>query len=194
LPVTPSRVALPPSPAVFLSNAIQRFRPSTELVVANFNQASQAVGEESDKALSFTQEFMSNSMNIARVSAVCELAILLYTAVPVFYYKLVLPAERVGFKAPYTLQVPYPSGQTLLSKDFSVLLVAWLIPTVVLPYIAGTLISFRNRDSVDEISAGIVRLASAVATSYGIPESVLSSKTRIISAATALSFAVAEIL
>lgn len=61
-----------------------------------------------------------------------------------------------------------------------------------LPVIFGAVISFRGRKDVDPVSSGIVRLVSAVASQWGVPEQLLSPKTRILSAATALSFAVAE--
>lgn len=46
----------------------------------------------------------------------------------------------------------------------------------------------------DPVSAGIVRLAAAVSSDFGVPQTLVSSKTRIISASTALAFAVVELI
>ena len=69
-----------------------------------------------------------------------------------------------------------------------------MVPTVLLPVVFGYLISFRHHEGVDPISSGIVRLVCAVSSPWGVPEGLLSQKARVMSAATALSFAVAEAL
>lgn len=107
------------------------------------------------------------------------------------------PAFKVTFtppgsSAPMTLGIPYPPASVFLSKDTYALISQWAVPTLVLPVIFGNLISFQTQKDVDPISAGIVRLACAVSWSWGVSEDLLSTKTRVVSAALALSFAVAE--
>lgn len=55
LPVTPSRIALPASPARMLSNAVARIRPEVDGVVANVHRAAEQLEVEKDKALATTK-------------------------------------------------------------------------------------------------------------------------------------------
>lgn len=55
VPVTPSRIALPASPARMLSAAVARFRPEIDGVVANVNRTAEQIGTEKDKALASTK-------------------------------------------------------------------------------------------------------------------------------------------
>lgn len=88
----------------------------------------------------------------------------------------------------------YPPSTIFTSRDLYALIAQWSLPTLVLPIILGNLISFQNHPDVDPITAGIVRLVCAISSHWGVPEELLSSKTRVVSAATVLAFSVAEIL
>ena len=82
--------------------------------------------------------------------------------------------------------------ETLISRDLYTLLAQWAIPTLVLPLFAGALVTFSDRKDIDPVSSGIVRLACVCSSTWGVPDELLSSKTRIIAAATSLAFATAE--
>lgn len=88
----------------------------------------------------------------------------------------------------------YPPSSVFTTKDLYTLIAQWSLPTLVLPIILGNLISFQSHADVDPITAGIVRLVCAISSQWGVPEELLSSKTRIVSAATVLAFSVAETL
>ena len=57
IPVTPSRVALPASPAhLLLSNTVARIRPDMDGVVANVNRTAEQLGARRDEALIITKQ------------------------------------------------------------------------------------------------------------------------------------------
>ena len=229
LPMTPSRIALPASPARLLSSAISRIRPDMGGVVVNMNRTAEQLGARRDEALTSTKkvqrdpftslvrvvgsrivQFMSNSPNIATLSVIWDLVVLLYTFIPtvtrevsclqiVYALLLLITLSQITFTVPgssitSSFVLRHPPAAVFFSKDLYALVLQWAVPTLFLPFVFGFLISFRGRGGVDPISSGIVRLVCAVSSSWGVPDSLLSQKTRIISAATALSFAVAEAL
>lgn len=100
----------------------------------------------------------------------------------------------LGSSSPFSFGLSHPPAAIFLSKELYILIAAWAVPTIILPVIFGYLISFQGPSGVDLVSSGIVRLVCAVSPPWDVPEDFLSSKTRVISAATALSFAVAEAL
>lgn len=70
-----------------------------------------------------------------------------------------------------------------------------MIPTIIAPQVAGTLISFTTpRKDLDPLSAGIVKLALAVILddSWFAVRGTTVSQWRIVGAATSLAFAMAE--
>ena len=101
--------------------------------------------------------------------------------------------KKSGAISAAILAIPYPPMSYLLSTPLYKTAVAWAIPTLIIPQLFGTLISFSSpRKEVDPLSAGIVRLAIVAAGTWGLDNDVLSSKWRILSAAVSVAFAVAE--
>jgi hypothetical protein len=97
-----------------------------------------------------------------------------------------------GSKGSIELAFTVPPVETLISRDLYLLIAQWAVPTLVLPFLAGALVTFSDRKDIDPVSSGIVRLACVCSSTWGIPPDLLSVKTRVISAATALAFATAE--
>ena len=115
--MTPSRIALPASPAHLLSSAVARIRPDLDGVVVNVNRTAEQFSARRDKALATTRkvqhdsfmslfcvvgsravQFLSSSPNIAILSVIWEFITLLYAFIPTvteevrFQQKVSLPS------------------------------------------------------------------------------------------------------
>jgi len=188
---TPSKVPLPPSPVRSLINGLaERVRPDVNGVVGNVGFAKEQFSLETDKALAATKRFLSNSPNIASLTVLWELMVLVVSFIP--WKSLPIVVTPPGSKGPIELAFTVPPVETLISRDLYLLIAQWAVPTLVLPFLAGALVTFSDRKDIDPVSSGIVRLACVCSSTWGIPPDLLSVKTRVISAATALAFATAE--
>ena len=91
--------------------------------------------------------------------------------------------------------IPYPTPSYLFSGTFWTILAKWSLPTLVIPQLCGALISFSIPPrEVDPVTIGIVRIACSVASHWGIPDDVLGSRWRLLSASVGAAFAFAEAL
>lgn len=110
------------------------------------------------------------------------------------------------------LHVPYPPGWFLQTLWPYTTLLLWLIPTVILPQLIGTLVSFRpathgavKRDGeatevrqaggeADPLTAAIIRVACVFAGDWGLDWSTvgINKKWRVLGSSVAAAFALAE--
>ncbi|KAF9517382.1 hypothetical protein BS47DRAFT_1339674 [Hydnum rufescens UP504] len=172
---TPSKVPLPPSPVRSLINGLaERVRPEVNGVVGNVGFAKEQFSLETDKALAATKRFLSNSPNISSLTVLWELMVLVVSFIP--WKSLPIVVTPPGSKGPIELAFTVPPVETLISRDLYLLIAQWAVPTL----------------DIDPVSSGIVRLACVCSSTWGVPPDLLSVKTRVISAATALAFATAE--
>ena len=58
----------------------------------------------------------------------------------------------------------------------------------------GRVVNFRDGRDIDPLTSSIARLVCVLSIPWGIPEELLSVKSRILAASTALAFAIAEAL
>ncbi|KAJ7355519.1 hypothetical protein DFH08DRAFT_772563 [Mycena albidolilacea] len=177
-----------------VSQAVQRFKESEEHALRSANES-----------LIAFRGFLSNSRNIWSLTAVFELLFILYTIIPWQTYDL-----NIGST---TFALSYAPGYTYRYPGFIPTLTHWFIPTLLLPALVGTLISFSPATPTatptraipfDPLTASIVRLAlqfaynpasppapgSGVSPTYA--QDPLGPQLRVLTAAVGLAFSFAE--
>ncbi|KAF8645597.1 hypothetical protein AX16_007679 [Volvariella volvacea WC 439] len=87
------------------------------------------------------REFLSNSRNIWSLTAVAEFIRVLYVVIPWKQYDIALKQDTP------LLSLYYPPLETFTSSAFWTILLHWALPTLVIPAIFGTMISFHPTPS-----------------------------------------------
>lgn len=118
-----------------------------------------------------------------------------------------LPLSPSASKSSPSLPLVYPPLNTFHKTDLGTILVHWAIPTLILPALFGTIISFRPSSTpsqqlpFDPLTASIVRLAAQAAYPYSslFPSKareraidVMGSNARLVAAGVGVAFAFAE--
>nr|GAT55075.1 predicted protein [Mycena chlorophos] len=143
---------------------------------------------------------LSDSKNIWTMTAVFELLYILYITIPWHYHQVAVGGNVVA--------IPYPPSYTLRYPGFLPTLAHWFIPALLLPALAGCIISFSPalpnattwRVPFDPLTASIIRLAlqfaynpATAATNNVVgAQDVLGLRLRAINAAVGVAFAFAE--
>ncbi|KAJ7224507.1 hypothetical protein GGX14DRAFT_650874 [Mycena pura] len=177
-----------------VNQVVQRFKDSEENALRSANEG-----------LIAFRAFLSNSQNIWSLTALFELLFILYTIVPWQTYAISVAGTTVA--------VSYPPLDTYRYPGFVPTLTNWAIPTLLLPALVGTVISFSpaipsstpsRAVTFDPLTASIIRLAlqfaynPATARSPGIgigpvyAQDVLGLRIRVLTAAVGVAFAFAE--
>ncbi|KAK7441732.1 hypothetical protein VKT23_016395 [Stygiomarasmius scandens] len=209
-PVTPSSLPpLPESPetsALVDRSAMDRSiidhipRPQVQGIVQAMKRHEEAVLQSSNEMFINLRAFLSNSRNIWSLTALFELLYILLTVIPWNYWEFPLgssPAQASEAEAHLSsppssskLFFPYPPLSTFRSTVFWTLLMHWFIPSLLVPSIVGTLITFKPQSTpaeqvivdddgevverrpvqqatpFDPLTASIVRLAAHIAYPY----------------------------
>jgi len=159
--------------------------------------------------------FLSNSRNIWSLTALLELLYLLYT---------IIPWKTVEFSLSHTatpsspkISLIYPPWTAFVTYAFWSAIVHWSIPTLFIPALFGTIISFNPAESrlqladarqrtaqqfpripFDPLTASIIRLAAQIAYPFATDDSgiqaldVLGLRWRALSASLGVAFAFSE--
>ncbi|KAJ6581267.1 hypothetical protein B0H19DRAFT_1114522 [Mycena capillaripes] len=180
-------------------------RPDVSLVVQRFRQSEESARRSANEGLIAFRGFLSNSRNIWSLTAFCELIYILYTIIPWQTYNLNLGRT--------TFSLPYPPSYTLSYPGFIPTLTHWAIPTLILPALLGTIISFSPATPTatptravpfDPLTASIIRLALQFAYNPATPptpgpgngplyaQDALGVRLRVLNAAVGLAFSFAE--
>ncbi|KAF7356804.1 SAP domain-containing protein [Mycena venus] len=180
-------------------------RPDVSLVVQRIKESEENARRSANEGLIAFRGFLSNSRNIWSLTAVFELLFILYTIIPWQTYNLNLGRT--------TFALPYPPSYTLSYPGFIPTLTHWFIPTLVLPALLGTLISFSPATPTpsptraipfDPLTASIIRLALQFAYNPATPptpgpgvgplyaQDPLGVRLRVLNAAVGLAFSFAE--
>ncbi|KAG8922110.1 hypothetical protein FRC02_012129 [Tulasnella sp. 418] len=216
VPLPPS-VILSPTRSV-ISEFLEKARavaPETELMAQLVQDKTKVVSGEADKLLSSSRIFLSNAKNISSITVLLELLFIIYNIVPWNYYPIPLnppysvkptgpiPSEANPSAVPLVstrvATIPYPPLDYVTSSAPYITLLLWSIPTLIVPQIFGTLISFRNKDlnqESDPLTAAIIRVACALAGDWNLGDWTttlrITKKWRLLSACVACAFALAE--
>ncbi|PPQ98649.1 hypothetical protein CVT24_004147 [Panaeolus cyanescens] len=210
-PATPSSLPpLPPSPAKSLIEHIPNAASNVRAAVEHIKQ--QEVLQNGNELLIALRAFLSNSRNIWSLTAVFELLYVIYSAVPWSYVQVPL-APR---KDQWVVSIAYPPLSTFQASAFWLTLFHWAIPTLIVPTVLGSLISFspvapsppptgsetpaQPVAPLDPLTASIIRLVAQIAYPYEslsarnniVGLDVLGPNGRVLSASTGLAFAFAE--
>ncbi|KAK7030612.1 SAP domain-containing protein [Favolaschia claudopus] len=180
-------------------------RPDVGLVVQRLKDGEKEAIRSANEGLIAFRKFLSNSRNIWSLTAVFELWFILYTIIPWQYHHV-----NVGGT---TLALPYPPSYTLSYPGFRPTLSHWFIPTLLLPALLGTIISFSPAAPTatpsraipfDPLTASIIRLAlqfayNPVTSPTPGPglgpvyaQDPLGMRLRVLNASVGLAFAFAE--
>ncbi|KAJ7743171.1 hypothetical protein B0H16DRAFT_1562105 [Mycena metata] len=180
-------------------------RPDVGAAVQRFKETEENARRSANEGLIAFRGFLSNSRNIWSLTAVFELLFILYTIIPWQTYNLAFGRT--------TFAIPYPPTYTLGYPGFIPTLTHWFVPTLLLPAILGTVISFSPAAPTpsptrsvpfDPLTASIIRLAlqfaynPATAPTPGTgmgpvyAQDVLGVRLRVLNAGVGLAFAFAE--
>ncbi|KAG6879540.1 hypothetical protein C0992_001688 [Termitomyces sp. T32_za158] len=203
--ITPS--SLPPLPPSPMKSIVQRLsaRPNVDALSLKLKEAE--LLQNSVELLEQFRGFLSNSRNVWSATAVVEYLYILYTVIPWKTGKVPLfQMQDTTVALPYS----YPPLSTFQTYAFWMVVVHWALPTVILPAIAGSLISFipkavprfkspgytHAETPFDPLTAAIIRLAVQVNYPYAsIPVQgvdVLGWNWRVWNAIVGLLFAFSE--
>ncbi|KAG9019435.1 hypothetical protein FRB90_002258 [Tulasnella sp. 427] len=224
----------PQPPSSPVRSMIQAFNkavaaaPEAEVVKQIVEERGKQAYAEADRALINARTLLSNAKNISTITIFAELLFAIYTFVPWAYYDVPLNAPyRTHYDGPVPpvaapsgaplvstriLHVPYPPGWFLQTLWPYTTVLLWLIPTVILPQLVGTLVSFRpaTRGAVkgdgeateirqaggeaDPLTAAIIRVACVFAGDWGLNWSTIGidKKWRVLGSSVAAAFALAE--
>ncbi|KAG8931982.1 hypothetical protein FRC01_000506 [Tulasnella sp. 417] len=233
-PETEQPVAeLPPPPSSPVRSIVAAFNkavaaaPEAEVVKQIVEERGKQAYAEADRALINAKTFLSNAKNISTITIFAELLFAIYTFVPWAYYDIPLNAPyRTHFDgiippgapngAPLVstriMHVPYPPSWFLQTLWPYTTVLLWLIPTVILPQLIGTLVSFRPAThgavkgdgeatevrqaggEADPLTAAIIRVACVFAGDWGLDWKTIgiNKKWRVLGSAVAAAFALAE--
>ncbi|KAJ7453934.1 hypothetical protein B0H11DRAFT_2069761 [Mycena galericulata] len=177
-------------------------RPNVGLVVQRLKESEESARRSGQRG---PHCFLSNSRNIWSLTAVFELLFILYTIIPWQTHNFTFVGTNFA--------LPYPPSYTLRYPGFIPTLTHWFIPTLILPALVGTIISFSpaiptptptRAIPFDSLTASIVRLAlqfaynpaTSPAPGTGIgpvySQDVLGVRLRVLNAAVGVAFAFAE--
>ncbi|KAH8823095.1 hypothetical protein DL96DRAFT_1818871 [Flagelloscypha sp. PMI_526] len=137
--------------------------------------------------------FLSNSLNIWSLTALTDLALILYSVILWKYASL----RDYSYSSPIfnDVRIPYPPSSVFYASAFYSILIHWALPSLVILSLFGFLISF-NEDCVnfDSLTASIMRLAAQLEVLvYGAYRfDVIEQRWRVLTAGVALLFAFAE--
>ncbi|EJU00221.1 hypothetical protein DACRYDRAFT_117279 [Dacryopinax primogenitus] len=146
--------------------------------------------------LEATRELLSDPELIAVATLIADVLWLVYTILPVRYQLIKIPSLPRTAAPPGTTPVTAPRLATIaiavpqVSLATFQALFTWALPSLIIPYISGSLISLaRPRKQLDPITFAIVRLACVWAQGDigGVPSSA-----RIVGALVSLLFAFAS--
>ncbi|KAJ7746940.1 hypothetical protein DFH07DRAFT_889543 [Mycena maculata] len=180
-------------------------RPDVSQVVQRFKVSEESARRSANEGFIAFRGFLSNSRNIWSLTAVFELLFILCT---------IIPWQTCNFTLVGTaFAIPYPPSYTLRYPGFIPTLTHWFVPTLLLPALVGTVISFSpalptstptRAVPFDPLTASIVRLAlqfaynpaTAPTPGTGIgpvyAQDVLGVRLRVLNASVGLAFAFAE--
>ncbi|KAF8130384.1 hypothetical protein EV363DRAFT_1417450 [Boletus edulis] len=220
VPISPSEEETPSAPPVvtplmersvlFTSTPRSILRnipkPSLELADTTFKTLQAGAKQHARVYLLASRSALSNSFHISLVTALFELLFVLYRVIPWDFLQIHIP--RIVDTGDWQLTIPYPPLATFQSFVFWSVLLHWSIPTLIIPALLGSLISFHPANAtsarvprvlpLDPLTASISRLAAQ----YGYPYKALDAaitgidvvgpQWRILNAAVGVAFAFAE--
>ncbi|KAG6837050.1 hypothetical protein H0H93_015621 [Arthromyces matolae] len=198
---------VPPTPSSLPPRAlsiVQHFAPpNVEALTAKIKDTE--LLQSSVDLLEQFRQFLSNSRNVWSATTVIEFVYLIYTVIP---WRTTEVPLFVGQNK--TIAILYPPLATFQTYTFWLVVLHWALPTVVIPAIAGTLISFsptvasspKTEESphpttpFDPLTAAIIRLAVQANYPYRSlaiqGADVLGWEWRVWNAAVGLLFAFSE--
>ncbi|KAH0834027.1 hypothetical protein J3R83DRAFT_11264 [Lanmaoa asiatica] len=181
-------------------------KPSLELADTTFKTLQTGAEQHARVYLLASRSTLSNSLNISFITALFELLYVLYRVIPWNFLEIHFP--RVVDTGDWQLTVPYPPLVTFQSSAFWSVILHWSIPTLIIPTLLGSVISFHPANAtsarvlrllpLDPLSASILRLAAQCGYPYKALDTtvegidVIGPQWRILNAAVGVAFAFAE--
>ncbi|KAG6916540.1 hypothetical protein DXG01_006423 [Tephrocybe rancida] len=206
--ITPSSLPpLPPTPSP-VKSIIEHLNTSKNVEVLATKIKDNELLRNSIETLEQFREFLSNSRNVWSATAVIEYIYIIYTVIPWKTGKIPLFQLQ---DTPVAIPYFYPPVSTFQTYAFWMVLLHWALPTLILPAIAGSLISFTPKTAsqpttspqapfpttpFDPLTAAIIRVAVQANYPYASlavqGADVLGWNWRVWNAAVGLLFAFSE--
>ncbi|TFK37660.1 hypothetical protein BDQ12DRAFT_685070 [Crucibulum laeve] len=198
---TPS--SLPPLPPSPTKSLIEHFRSPpdvTEVVEHVKTHYLESVTE----FITSLRAFLSNAATLWYLTALLELLYIVTTVIP--WQNVQVPLTSKGADG-FAMSIRYPPLTIFRTSGLWVAILHWAIPTLIIPFIVGNVISFnptsrhhRSLPPFDTLTASIVRLAAQIMYPYGtithevdvLGLDVLGFRWRVLNASVGLAFAFAE--
>ncbi|KAG6809833.1 hypothetical protein H0H92_014587 [Tricholoma furcatifolium] len=156
--ITPS--SLPALPLSAAKSVVERLASSKDVEILTAKIKENEVLQHSVEMLERCREFLSNSRNVWSATAVMEYIYIIYSVIPWKTGKIpLLQLQDTTFSLPYC----YPPLATLQTSAFWLILFHWLVPTALLPIIAGSLISTTPRPASQSTASDQAGAASSPA-------------------------------
>ncbi|KAF9238390.1 hypothetical protein BU15DRAFT_47731 [Melanogaster broomeanus] len=181
-------------------------KPSVELATTSFKRLEANAKQRARIFLLASRSTLSNSINIWLITALFELLYVLYVVIP--WKSAVIPTSRTADSGNFYLSIPYPPLITFQSPAFWRVLTHWSIPTLVIPAVLGSIVSFHPANAtsariprvlpLDPLTASIMRLAAQYAYPYEALNTtlpcvdVIGPRWRMLHAAVGVALAFAE--
>ncbi|KIM56254.1 hypothetical protein SCLCIDRAFT_133118 [Scleroderma citrinum Foug A] len=179
-------------------------KPSIQLATSAFQRIQTDTRQTANKLLLASRLVLSNSTNVWLISVLLELLYILYIVIPWKTIEVILfpVASNLGFS------IYYPPLATFASPTFWMILIHWAGPSIIIPAIFGSLVSFHPAISstaraprasfFDPLTASVIRVAAQYAYPYDALKhtteciDILGPKWRLLDASVAAALAFAE--
>ncbi|KAL4063981.1 hypothetical protein V8B97DRAFT_1989806 [Scleroderma yunnanense] len=181
-------------------------RPSIQLSTTSFKRIQTDTKQTANRALLASRLVLSNSINIWLISVLLELIYILHTVIPWKSIEVLPLLNPVA--GSLDVSVYYPPLATFTSPTFWTIIFHWALPSVIVPAISGSLVSFHPANSpsarnprasfFDPLTASVIRVAIQYIYPYETLKltteciDILGPKWRLVDASVAAALAFAE--
>ncbi|KAI6030276.1 hypothetical protein EDC04DRAFT_2880458 [Pisolithus marmoratus] len=180
--------------------------PLMERAAGSLRRVQMNANEVARQILFFSRVVLSSSTNIWLISLFMELLYILYVIIPWQTIEL-LPLQNLGGNN-FHVSISYAPLSTFGSPTFWTILIHWAIPTVIIPVLFGSLVSFHPANSptaraprpvyFDTLTASVIRVAVHYAYPYDALKSqvecvdIIGARWRLLDASVVAALAFAE--
>lgn len=181
-------------------------KPSVDRAASSLRKVQADANQAAMQLLFSSRSVLSSSRNIWLISVFTEMLYILYVIIPWKTFELLPPQSVAGHTL--HLSIHYAPLATLGSPTFWTILIHWAIPTIIIPALFGSLVSFNPVNSptaraprplyFDALTASVIRVAVHYVYPYDALKSqvecvdILGARWRLLEASVVAALAFAE--